>query len=92
MSSKIESLTLAQEAQLEVYRDKWLAIGLSTERVDPVRARAAVDGGGIRHGKVVAAAGVKVNHRNGIKNHVTSLRRFRLFPCPLTNNNRKLYE
>ena len=43
MSSKIESLTPAQEAQLDVYRDKWLAIGLSTDRVDPVRARPAVE-------------------------------------------------
>lgn len=39
----IESLTPAQEAQLSVYRDKWLAIGLSTDRVDPDAATAAVN-------------------------------------------------
>ena len=33
-TGKIESLTPEQEAQLDVYRDKWIKIGLSTERVD----------------------------------------------------------
>lgn len=39
----IESLTPEQEAQIDVYRDKWLAIGLSTDRVDPELARPAVE-------------------------------------------------
>jgi hypothetical protein len=41
--TKIESLTPEQEAQLEVYRDKWLAIGLSTEPLDEAEAIAAVE-------------------------------------------------
>ena len=43
MDKKIDSLTPEQEAMLEPYRQKWLDIGLSTERVDPVKARAAVE-------------------------------------------------
>lgn len=39
---KIDKLTAEQEAQLEVYRDKWIKIGLSTERVDHDMAREAV--------------------------------------------------
>lgn len=39
---KIEKLTAEQEAQLAVYRDKWIAIGMSTDRVDPERATEAV--------------------------------------------------
>jgi hypothetical protein len=34
MSKKIEALTPDQEAQLAVYRDKWLNIGLSTAPID----------------------------------------------------------
>lgn len=40
--TKIDKLTPEQEAQLSVYRDKWIKIGLSTERVDPVEATQAV--------------------------------------------------
>jgi len=40
---KIDKLTAEQEAQLEVYRDKWIKIGLSTERVDHDAARVAVE-------------------------------------------------
>ena len=40
--TKIDTLTPEQEAQLSVYRDKWIKIGLSTERVDPVEATRAV--------------------------------------------------
>ena len=40
---KITSLTPDQEAQMSVYRDKWIKIGLNTDRVDPERARAAVE-------------------------------------------------
>ena len=40
--SKIEKLTAEQEAKLPAYRDKWLAIGLSTERVDRDAATEAV--------------------------------------------------
>lgn len=39
---KIDKLISEQEAQLAVYRDKWTAIGMSTDRVDPVRAAEAV--------------------------------------------------
>lgn len=39
---KIDKLTAAQEAMLEVYRDKWIKIGLSTDRVDPAQAEEAV--------------------------------------------------
>lgn len=39
---KIDKLTLEQEAQLAVYRDKWIAIGMLTDRVDPTRATEAV--------------------------------------------------
>jgi len=34
----IEELTLAQEKQLEIYRDKWVAIGLSVNRIDRPKA------------------------------------------------------
>jgi len=40
---KINKLTAEQEAQLEVYRDKWIKIGLSTERVNHDMAREAVE-------------------------------------------------
>ena len=40
---KIDKLTAEQGAQLEVYRDKWIKIGLSTERVDHDMAREAVE-------------------------------------------------
>lgn len=40
---KIDKLTAEQTAQLEVYRDKWIKIGLSTDRVDPDAAKAAVE-------------------------------------------------
>ncbi len=43
MSAKIESLTPEQEAQLEVYYEKWLAIGLSTTRMDKKVAKKAVN-------------------------------------------------
>lgn len=39
---KIDKLTPEQEAQLEVYRDKWIKIGLSTDRIDPAQAEEAV--------------------------------------------------
>lgn len=39
---KIESLTWEQEQQLSSYRDRWLAIGLSTEPTDDDAAREAV--------------------------------------------------
>jgi len=39
--SKIDKLTPEQEAQLEVYANKWLEIGLSTEPVDFEAAKAA---------------------------------------------------
>ena len=39
---KIEKLTPEQEAQLPVYRDMWISIGLSTERVDRTEATQAV--------------------------------------------------
>ena len=34
----IKQLSKTQEKQLSVYRDKWLAIGLSTERIDRKQA------------------------------------------------------
>ena len=37
-SKMIESLTAEQTKQLAVYRDKWLKIGLSTERADFAKA------------------------------------------------------
>ena len=40
---KIEKLTKKQEAQLEVYRDKWLAIGLSTEQPSFERTKEIID-------------------------------------------------
>lgn len=42
MTKKIESLTPEQEAQMEVYRDEWLKIGLSTEPLDFEKAKAAM--------------------------------------------------
>lgn len=39
----IYDLTAEQRAQLKVYKDKWTSIGLSTERVDREKARAAVE-------------------------------------------------
>ena len=41
-TKKIDKLTKEQEDMLSVYRDKWLGIGLSTERVNPVEAEPAV--------------------------------------------------
>ena len=38
----IKKLTAEQEALLPVYRDKWLAIGLSTEPIDFEKAKTAV--------------------------------------------------
>lgn len=40
--SKIESLTPEQEAQLPIYRDKWLDVGLATGPVDFEKAKSAV--------------------------------------------------
>jgi len=40
---KIENLTKEQEELLPVYRDKWLAIGLSTEETDVEKAEEAID-------------------------------------------------
>jgi hypothetical protein len=42
MIKKIEKLTPEQEAYLPVFRDEWIKIGLSTERVDKDRATAAI--------------------------------------------------
>lgn len=42
MTNKITSLTPEQTAQLDTYRDKWLAIGLSTEPVNLEKAKEAV--------------------------------------------------
>ena len=53
---KIAKLTPAQEAQLDVYRDKWLTIGLSTERTDFEAAKVAV-------AKAYEAAGLKAPGR-----------------------------
>lgn len=49
---KIEKLTDEQQAALPKYRDKWLAIGLSTEETDVEKAEAAMD-------KVYECAGLK---------------------------------
>lgn len=38
-----DKLTPEQEKQLDEYHDKWLKIGLSTERIDKDRAKAAVE-------------------------------------------------
>lgn len=38
----IENLTPEQKAQFSVYRDKWIKIGMSTERIDPDRVEQAV--------------------------------------------------
>ena len=35
----IDKLTPEQEAQIPIYRDKWLAKGLSTDRIDRERAK-----------------------------------------------------
>ena len=40
---KITSLTPDQEAQMSVYRDKWIKIGLCTDPIDTDSARAAVE-------------------------------------------------
>jgi len=53
---KITELTPAQEAQLDVYRDKWLAIGLSTERTDFEAAKIVV-------AQAYAAAGLPAPQR-----------------------------
>jgi hypothetical protein len=42
LTRRLDDLTPAQEALLPVIRDKWIAIGLSTERADRPRAEAAV--------------------------------------------------
>jgi hypothetical protein len=42
MATRLDRLTADQEAQLPAIRDKWLAIGLSTERADRRQAEAAV--------------------------------------------------
>ncbi len=49
---KIESLTAEQTAQLAVYRDKWIGIGLSCEPLDVERAKDAVN-------RAYMAAGLK---------------------------------
>ena len=40
----IEKLTKEQESKFQEYVDKWLKIGLSTERVDKKRAKEIMDG------------------------------------------------
>ena len=61
--SKISSLTAEQEAQLPVYRDKWLEIGLSTEPLDEEEAIASVKAlytsAGEKEPKVTIVDGVK---------------------------------
>jgi len=42
MTNKIEKLTPEQEAYLPIFRDEWLKIGLSTQRVDREASTAAV--------------------------------------------------
>src|SRR5579863_9081396 len=42
MEKKIEQLTADQESRLAEFRDKWIAIGLSTEPADRPRAEAAI--------------------------------------------------
>jgi hypothetical protein len=42
MSKQIESLTSEQEAQLEVYKEKWIKIGLSTEPTNRAIAEDAI--------------------------------------------------
>lgn len=42
MAAKITSLTSEQSARLPEFRDRWTAIGLSTERADRPRAEAGV--------------------------------------------------
>ncbi len=41
--TKIERLTPEQEAQIPIYRDKWIAIGLSTEPAERDRAESAIN-------------------------------------------------
>lgn len=41
--SLIDKLTPEQEALIPVYRDKWRAIALSTERIDREKAAEAVE-------------------------------------------------
>lgn len=40
---KINKLTDAQEAMMKVYCDKWIKIGMSTDRVDPAQAEKSVN-------------------------------------------------
>lgn len=73
---KIESLTPEQTAKMSEYKDKWCEIGLSTERVDFEKARAALiksyESGGVNTNKleVLFAAGpteaVKIAAKYGI--------------------------
>lgn len=43
MSEVIDKLTPEQEAQIEVYLNKWLSLGYKTEAMDVEKAKAAVD-------------------------------------------------
>ena len=79
--TKITKLTDEQTAKMSVYRDKWIAIGLSTDRIDQGRAKAAVElmytcGGLVPPEKILFAAGpleaVKMLRENGITDSVTS--------------------
>jgi hypothetical protein len=42
MTIRIDKLTPEQEALIPVYRDKWRAIALSTERIDRQKTQAIV--------------------------------------------------
>jgi len=61
---KIDKLTPEQEAMLPVYRDKWIAIGMSTERIDPTRATEAV--------KLLYACGGKGTRKDSVCKWPTS--------------------
>jgi len=67
--TKVDKLTPEQEAQMAVYRDKWIKIGMCTDRIDPVEAEKAVHllykGGGL-------AAPKKILFANGPK-HASEL-------------------